>query len=69
MKGLKVLQILGIIGYVGLVIGVGMDLANLFGDKEIFSTSVTLPFYIVALAGLVCDYIRIGKEKKMNKKK
>ena len=69
MKGLKVLRIVGIIGYVALVIGVGMDLANLISDKDIFSATVTLPFYIAALIGLICDYVRTNKEKKANKSK
>ena len=67
MKGLKILRVFGIIGYVALVVGVVMDLVNLFKDAEVFSTTLTLPFYIVALAGLICDYIRINREKKMNK--
>ena len=69
MKGLKLLRIFGMIGYAALAIGVVMDLVNLFGSTEVFSTSVTLPFYIVALAGMICDYIRMNREKKMNKNK
>lgn len=69
MKGLKLLRIFGIIGYVALAVGVLMDVANMVTDRSVFSTAVTLPFYVAALAGLIADYIRIQKEKKANKTK
>ena len=67
MKGLKILKTVGMIGYVALVVGVVMDLWNMIADREIFSTMLTLPFYVVALAGLICDYVRTNKEKKKEK--
>ena len=55
------------IGYVALVVGVVMDLWNMIADREVFSTALTIPFYVVALAGLICDYVRTNKEKKKEK--
>ena len=67
MKGLKISKTVGMIGYVALVVGVIMDLWNMIADREVFSTALTLPFYVVTLVGLVCDYVRIKKENRKNK--
>jgi spore maturation protein SpmB len=67
LKGLKILKTVGMIGYVALVVSVVMDLWNMIADREVFSTALTLPFYAVALVGLVCDYVRIKKEHRENK--
>ena len=67
MKGLKILKTVGMIGYVALVVGVVMDLWNIIADREVFSTTLIIPFYVVALAGLICDYVRTNKEKKKEK--
>lgn len=55
------------IGYAALAAGVIMDLWNMIADREVFSTALTLPFYVVALVGLICDYVRIKKENRENK--
>ena len=54
---MKVLRICLIIGYFALAIGAILYLINLIMAEEVISMAIVVPFYAIALVGIVCGII------------
>ncbi len=61
MKALNVIQS---IGYFALFLASVFNLVNQIAEQQIFGLAITLPLFLVALAGIICGIVLITKNRK-----
>lgn len=61
---MKVLRIIQCIGYFALFLASVFNLVNQIAEKQIFGLAITLPLFVVALAGISCGFVLISKNRK-----
>lgn len=58
---MKVSRIIQCIGYFALFLASVFNLVNQIAEKQIFGLAITLPLFVVALAGIICGFVSISK--------
>lgn len=61
---MKVLRIIQCIGYFALFLASVFNFVNQIAEKQIFGLAITLPLFVVALAGMICGFVLISKNRK-----
>ena len=61
---MKALRIIQSIGYFALSLASVFNLVNQIKEKQIFGLAITLPLFVIALAGMICGIILISKNRK-----
>lgn len=61
---MKTLKVMKIIGSIALFLASLLNLINGIAEKRIFSPVITLPLLMIALVGIICDFILLGKNRK-----
>ena len=63
-KPMKTLRIIQCIGYFALFLASVFNFINQITEKNFFGLAITLPLFVIAIVGIICDIILITKKRK-----
>ena len=61
---MKTLRIIQSVGYLALFLASVFNLVNQIAEKQIFGLAITLPLFVIALAGIICGIVLLVKNKR-----
>ena len=61
---MKALRIIQSVGYFALFLASVFNLVNQIAEKQIFGLVVTMPLFVIALAGIICGIVVLVKNKR-----
>ena len=61
---MKALRIIQSVGYFAIFLASVFNLVNQIAERQIFGLVVTMPLFVIALAGIICGIVVLVKNKR-----